>query len=155
MQFNEEELPEWKRKNMNSKYKGNGLRSYSNSVLQSSFADIDERLRDLEHKVNPTAKKILSNRSQQMLILHHLGVLDKLNEFQISNKKKAKFLSILLNASSDNIEDDLSVILKPKSKLTTAANYKVVNAAFKQSGIKTLDEETDIILDKLIKLENK
>jgi hypothetical protein len=150
MTDSEIEIPEWKKKIMNSKYLSS-FGSYSNKSLTSNFADIDQRLKDLEHKVNPTAKKIVSNRSQQMLMLHHLGVLDKLSEFKISNKKKAKFLSILLNASPDNIEGDLSNIHNPKSPLNTVANYKVVVDAFKHSGIKKIVDEAQTILEKLPK----
>src|SRR5690348_14957432 len=111
------EFPDHIKKLVKSKYKSGGFGNYSKDKLTENFADIDERLSDIEHKVNPTAKKILSTRSQQMLLLHHLGFLDKLNEFNISNKKKAKLLSILLNASPDNIEGDLSIIYNPKSKI--------------------------------------
>jgi hypothetical protein len=150
MPDSEIEIPEWKKKIMSSQYVSS-FGNYSNKTLTNNFADIDQRLKDLEHKVNPTAKKIVSKRSQQMLILHHLGVLDKLDEFKISNKKKAKFLSILLNASPDNIEEDLSIILNPKSRLNTVANYKIVVDAYKQAGIKTIANDTEIILEKLSK----
>lgn len=156
MSDNKQNIPDSFKKIIKSKYTPVGISgNYNNGRLQTHFADISERLSDLEHKVNPTAKKILSNRSQQMLILHHLGVLDRLNEFNISGKKKAKLLSILLNASPDNIEGDLSIIHNSTSKIYTSDNYKIVNAAFKQAGIKKLIEETETILEKLITLENK
>ncbi|KAA9038450.1 hypothetical protein FW778_12860 [Ginsengibacter hankyongi] len=152
---NHEELPEHIKKLVKSKYKSAGFGNYNKNQFNEIFADIDERLSDIEHKVNPTAKKILSTRAQQMLLLHHLGFLDKLGEFGISNKKKAKILSILLNASPDNIGKDLSMIYDPVSRIKTSGNYKVINAAFKQAGIKTLIDDTEIILEKLEKQENK
>jgi hypothetical protein len=81
--------------------------------------------------------------------------LDKLNEFNISNKKKAKLLSILLNASPDNIEGDLSILYNPKSKIRTSSNYKVLTGAFKQAGIKKLEDESRSILEELEKQEIK
>ena len=146
-----EKIPDWKRKIMASKYSGSAFGNYNSFSLKNHFADIDERLRDLEHKVNPTAKKILSTRSQQMLLLFHLGILDKLKDFNISNKKLAKLLSILLNASPDNIEKDLSQIYNPKSDLTTVNNYEILQKVFKDAGIKDLDTKTENILNELRK----
>ena len=127
-----------------SKYHQTG---FFGKTSDNYIADLDERVTDIEFRLNPTAKKILSTRSQQMLLLHHLGVLDLLNEYNISNIKKAKFLSVLLNASPDNIEKDLSGIFKPKSKIKTANNYKFITSVFEEAGIKKLFKETDIILD--------
>jgi hypothetical protein len=150
-----EEIPDYFKKQIKSKYKGAGFGNYTKSNLSEIFADIDERLRDIEHKVNANSKKIISTRAQQMLILHHLGFLGKLTEFNISNKKKAKLLSVLLNASPSNIEGDLSDIFHPKSKLKKSENYKVLKAAFNQSGIKEIEQECQAILEGLEKLENK
>ena len=155
MPTNEDNISESTKKIIASKYAPRGFANYTSKAMQDNFADIDERLKEIEHKVNPTAKKIKSNRSQQMLLLHHLGVLDLLHQFKISNKKQAILLSILLNASSDNIEADLSIIQNPKSKLNTSDNYKIVNEAFKQSGIKTLAAKTETILHQLEIEENK
>ena len=143
------DLPDWKSKLVNSKYPFGNLMKPNSMLLATHLADIDKRLKDLEHKVNPTAKKILSTRSQQILMLHHLGVLDLLNQKNISKKKQAKFLSILLNASPDNIEGDLHGIHNPKSALKTRTNYKVISEAFKISGMKDIAEETDKILEKI------
>ena len=155
MPTNEDNISESTKKIIASKYAPRGFANYTSKAMQDNFADIDERLKEIEHKVNPTAKKIKSNRSQQMLLLHHLGVLDLLNQFKISNKKQAILLSILLNASSDNIEADLSIIRNPKSKINTSDNYKIVSEAFKQSGIKILASKTETILHHLEIEENK
>ena len=155
MLTNEDNIPASTKKIIASKYAPRGFGNYTNKAIKDNFVDIDERLKDIEHKVNPTAKKIKSNRSQQMLLLHHLGVLDLLNQFKISNKKQAILLSILLNASSDNIEADLSIIRNPKSKINTSDNYKIVSEAFKQSGIKILASKTETILHHLEIEENK
>lgn len=137
-----------KKKIINSPYKP-VIGKFTNSKLLDHFADVHERLTDIEHKINPTSKKISSNRSQQMLILHHLGVLDILSEFKISNKKKAKLLSILLNASPDNIENDLSSIHNPNSKLKTVTNYTLINDAFSKADIKIISDSTAKILKNL------
>jgi hypothetical protein len=123
--------------------------------LQDAINDIDQRLELLENRLFKTERKSSTTRSQQMLLLLHLGVLDKLNEFNISNKKKAKLLSVLLNASQDNIEGDLSAIYKKDSYLRSSINYEVVSKTFKDAGIKELAEDTDKILDQLNQQSNK
>ncbi len=125
----------------------------STSLLESYFYELNDRIMELENRVLKTERKTITHRAQQMLILHHLGILDKLNELDISGVKKAKLLSALLNASQDNIKDDLSAINKKDSYLKSTANYKVVNKIFKEAGLKKLTDQTDKILDDLAKLE--
>lgn len=84
-----------------------------------------------------------------MLLMRDLGLLDKLNEFKISNKKKAKLLSILLNASPDNIEGDLSSIHRKDYKHINVLNYEFLLKTYNTVGLKELAESTDITLDKL------
>ncbi|MGN6296745.1 MAG: hypothetical protein ACTHM7_08195 [Ginsengibacter sp.] len=150
-----EETPKYLEKYIKSKYKGRGLGNFTKTDFTEIFADIDERLKDIEHKVNANSKKIISTRAQQMLLLHHLGFLEKLNDFDLSNKKKAKLLSVLLNASPSNIEGDLSDILNPKSKLKKSDNYQVLIETFKRSGIKELEEECQAILEAIEKSKRK
>ena len=109
------------------------------------------RVDDLEEKVFKTARKSTTTRSQQMLLLYELGILDKLNELNLSNKKKADLLSTLLNASADNIEKDLSEIYKKDSSLKTENNYKFLLATYKQTGLKKHAEIADIVLDEIQK----
>lgn len=122
-------------------------------LLSENLSDIDDRLKELESRVLKTERKTITHRAQQMLILHHLGVLEKLNDLDISGIKKSKLLSALLNASQENIKDDLSAINKKESYLKNTANYKVVNKIFKDAGLKKLVDETDKILDNLAKQE--
>lgn len=145
------DLPERKKKFVKSKYSY----PFGPNIIQTQeiFADIDERLRDLEFKVNKTERKTITTRSQQILLLKHLGVLETLHSMNISQNNMAKFLSILINASEANIKDDLSNIQRKESKINSSANYKVIHAAFKNSKMKALAEETDKILDELLKSE--
>ena len=131
----------------------NSMFGKGNNAIQSSLNDIDDRLTAIETRIFKTERKTLTTRSQQMLLLKHLGILEILKEYSLSSKKKAKLLSVLLNASQSNIEDDLSIIEYEKSALTTTHNYNIVTKTFKDSGLKKLAEKTDIILDNLIKDE--
>lgn len=115
--------------------------------------DIDDRLTLIESRYLKTDKKTSTTRAQQILMLHHLGVLKKLDDYNISSKKKAKLLSILLNASSENIEDDLTVIHRKESKLIQKHNYEPIVKAFKEAGVKDIAQETDQILDNILKSE--
>jgi hypothetical protein len=141
------ELPAWKKKIINSKYLGRQF--FWNGLSQHDVADIDERLRELEERVFKTARKTDTTRSQQMLLMRDLGLLDKLNEFKLSNHKKAKLLSILLNASPDNIEGDLSSIHRKDYKHINVLNYEFLLKTYNTVGLKELSESTDITLDEL------
>jgi hypothetical protein len=132
-----------------------GTFSVKQPLLDRALKDIDERLSEIETRVFKTERKTLTTRAQQMLLLQHLGVLELLSGFNISNKKKAKLLSVLLNASEANIEDDLSAIHKKTSYLRSSNNYRVVTKTFKDAGLKQLFEQTDIILDTVTREENK
>ena len=144
-------IPEHKKKIIKSKYKFDF--GFGTHQIPEYFADVDERLRDLEFKANKTERKTITTRSQQILLLKHLGVIDALYRMNISQNNMAKFLSILINASEANIKDDLSNIQRKESKLNTSTNYKVIHAAFKNSKMKALADETDQILDDLLKSE--
>lgn len=140
-------LPDWKKKRVTSKYLKNRL--FWNGLTADDVVDIDERLRDLEDRVFKTARKTDTTRGQQMLLLRDLGLLDKLNELPISNHKKALLLSVLLNASADNIEGDLSNINRKDFKQISIPNYEFLLKTYKTVGLKELAQKTDIVLDKL------
>lgn len=150
MSLTDEELkkfPEWKQKRLKSKYGNNPF--VSPKPTYDDLADIDERLRDLEYKVFRTARKEITTRAQQMLLLRDLGLLEKLDELNLSGKKKAQLLSILLNASADNIREDLSHIHRKDYKQINAENYQFLFETYKAIGLKELAESTDQVLDKL------
>jgi hypothetical protein len=117
--------------------------------LRMVLLHVEKRLNDIENKVFRTAKKSFTTRAQQMLILYHLGLLEKINELPISKKKKAKLLSVLLNANADNIEGDLTYSQKRMSDLRIKENYSFLTELFQEVGLQELANQTDIVLDKL------
>jgi|GEM_PF-4747844 len=147
MTDNNHEIPEYKKKRAKSKY-GAGL-FFSNTPNYDDLADIHERLTELEHRVLKTARKQTTTRSQQILIFKDLGLMDKINELNISSKKKAYLLSVLLNASQDNIKDDLSNMNKSNYKHNNIENNEFLLKVYREAGLKELAEKTDIQLDKL------
>ncbi len=116
---------------------------------------IEERLTRLEEKVFKTARKDTTTVKQQILILHHLGILEKLNEFNITRDKKAKLLSVLLNGSFDNIRGYLTEINKKKSELKNEFNYDFLYKLFKDSGLKKQEHEVEKILEELSKNDSE
>jgi len=128
---------------------------FSNNVNRLEFKKLEERISKLEEKAYKNSRKDLTTVRQQLLILHHLGILDNLNDLKLSREKKAKLLSILLNGSFDNIRGYLSEINKKESQLKTGANYKFLVETFKEIGLKKFETEADKILDEIAKIESE
>ena len=119
--------------------------STSNRVIgMLNDAVINAKLNALEKKAFKTARKSETTRAQQMLLLQHMGFF-KSDYFKniSSTKKKAKLLSVLLNASADNIEGDLSSMNNKNSPLKTVANYELLVKTFEESGLYDLAKEAD------------
>ncbi len=142
-----DEIPDYKKKRAKSKY-GRGM-FFSNTPNYDDLADIHERLTELEDRVLKTARKQTTTRSQQILMLKDLGLMDVINDLNLSVKKKAYLLSVLLNASADNIKDDLSNMYKPTYKHNNIENNEFLLKVYKEAGLKKLSETTDNQLDKL------
>ncbi|RZJ99555.1 MAG: hypothetical protein EOO46_22495 [Flavobacterium sp.] len=141
-------------KNIKNKYRtGDSIFGKQNRQLQYALNDIDERISKIEERYLQTDKKTSTTRAQQIVFLKHLGLLEKLDSFNIATNKKAKLLAIILNASAENIEKDLSAINKAESHLMASRNYNPVVSAFRDAGLTALAEETDKILDSLIAKE--
>lgn len=122
-----------------------------------AFGFINERLNELEHKVFNKGKKAPSTRAQQMLLLQQMGFFESTHFKNIaSTKKKAKLLSVLLNASADNLEGDLSGMNSKNSSLKTEKNYELLIKTFQDAGLKELEKDANIELDNILKAtENK
>jgi hypothetical protein len=111
---------------------------------------LTERVKILEEKVFKSKRKT-TTRAQQMLLLKHSGLLDIIQEWDITKKAKANFLSVLLNADPDNIEDDLSTIREDISGIATKSNYNIVIDTLTKSGLEKPKIEAEKILEKLSK----
>lgn len=142
-----DEIPEYKKKRAKSKY-GGGL-FFSNTPNYDDLADIHERLSELENRVFKTARKEITTRSQQILMLIDLGLMDKINELNLSLKKKAYLLSVLLNANSDNVKDTLTNMYKTTNINQTIKNREYLLKVYKEAGLKELADNTDNQLDML------
>src|SRR5688572_26746440 len=76
------------------------LLTHEDASLNLLFTMIEKRFIDIEDKVFKSKRKSDTTRAQQMLLLKHLGILEIINALKITVKKKAKLLSLLLNASA-------------------------------------------------------
>jgi hypothetical protein len=112
---------------------------------------LTERVKVLEENAPKKKKRKDTTRAQQMLLLKHSGLLDKILDYEITKKSKALFLSVLLNADPDNIEDDLSTIRQDISGLTTKSNYDFVIDTFEKASLENFKMESEKILKNLLK----
>ena len=130
--------------------------SSDSSELNLVVTLIEKRLNDIEDKVFKTARKSETTRAQQMLLLKHLGMLDRIIDLPIKGFQKARLLSILLNASAENIEGDLSHIQNDNAPdLVTSRNYNFLLATFKEVDLSDKATEMDNILSKINKKTSK
>jgi len=113
------------------------------------IARLLERVKDLEDHVFKKSKKKETTRAQQMLILKHLGILEFIEKYNLNKKSKAELLSVLLNSSADNIEDDLTNINSHNSPLISKKNYKFLENSFDKVGLKENKKECESILENL------
>jgi hypothetical protein len=88
-------------------------------------------------------------------MLKHSGMLGALNSFKLSKKSKAEFLSILLNLSSENIEDDLTYIDSPESPIVTKGNYEFLEKYFLKKNLNPKRRKFKIFLIIFIKKGNR
>jgi len=118
---------------------------------------ITNRLAQLEKNTAKKAIKVLSTRAQQMLLLQQMGFFESAKFKSItSNKKKAKLLSYILNASADNIEGDLTAMNLKNSYLKTVKNYELLIKTFQEAGLKDMEKAANKELDNILKAaENK
>lgn len=121
------------------------------TLLNFQLGRLTERIKTLEEKVFKTSRKSDTTRAQQMLILKHLGILDLIESKKLTKKAKAKLLSTLLNASAENIEDDLTYINTPQSPIATKKNYEFVISTFSEAGLKSEKQQAEKILEQIEK----
>ncbi len=116
---------------------------------------LSERIKNLEDTVNKKTKKASTTRSQQMLILKYCGLIEVIDNITVDGKKmqkqhKAKLLSILLNTSADNVEDDLTYIAQDGHQFRNETDYQFLVKTFEEIGLKEQKQRAEKILEKII-----
>ncbi len=118
-------------------------------MLRLQLREQLDRIEALENKVNRTAKKDSTSRGQQILLMHHLGLLDKVKELGLNNTQQAKLLSVLLNAGQENIRKDLSNVESKESELKLEMNYNFLVELFGELKLEKQEFQAEKILKQI------
>lgn len=123
------------------------------SILDDEYwaiNDLQIRIEALEEKVFKKKAGITATKSQKMLLLKELRILDLINELNISLSKKAELLSILLGASSDNIEKSFRLRDLPigQNDLENETNLKFALDVTTQLGLTEISKRLKKKLEK-------
>jgi hypothetical protein len=132
------------------------LRKQNNTASLIGFVrELNERVKRLEDKTFKK-KKPPTTLSQQILLLYHLGMLDKIYQLQISNVKKAELLAIILNGDSSNTKKAIeSISKKDKSDIQIPFNYEFLKETFDEFELYDISEKMNDILKKIEASSNK
>jgi hypothetical protein len=120
------------------------------NIENYSLLALTERVKELEDKVFKNKKKE-ATRAQKMLLLLHLGILDKIDDLNLLKKHKSKLIATLISSSDANIEGDLSNIKRSDSELKTVQNYQFLAKLFKELKLKSQEEEAEAVIQKLLR----
>src|SRR4051794_4827228 len=103
----------------------------------NEFLALVERVENLEQKVFKNKKPPIT-LSQQILLLHYLGMLDALRQLDTSNANKAKLLARILKTDESNTKKALEAVAKKESHLKISDNYTLLRDTFEDFGLPTL-----------------
>ena len=107
-----------------------------------------DRIDRIEEKVFKNKRKP-TTLSQQILLLHYTGMLDKLYELKITQVKKAELLATILNSDHSNTKKALEAIPKKVSYLKNRFNYEFLQVTFEGLELDRLTEKINVILKEL------
>ena len=117
----------------------------------------DFMLYELTLRVDKLEKKVYKSHripitlAQQLLLLKHTGILDKLNSIFKDKTNKAKFLSILLDADEKNANIYLNHFATNSSKIINKRNYEVLVKVLNDLELTKEMKECEAILNTLSK----
>ncbi len=126
-------------------------------LLNQEIWSMTDRLELLEQKVFKNKKTYPATAAQKMLILYHLGLLDKIlsTQNEISHAKQAKLLSLVISASDENIRHYLSFINLPESEIKTESNYEYLVQTFEEQGLNKIAQDCEEILKSIQNKKDK
>lgn len=108
-----------------------------------------QRIEVIEEKVFKKTKRIASTKAQRVLLLKELGLLEKVDELNLSQNHKALLLSVLLDADPENVEKDLAQIHKKDSRLQTEQNFQFLVTLFEKVGLGKHEKQAEKMLVKI------
>ena len=112
---------------------------------QSIMIDIEDRLSNIEEKKYQKMKPLELNRSQKILVLKELGILDKILEEGLTVNMQAKLVSMLINNTEKNVKNAIQSARDDEKSIRTATNLKAIHKTFLLLGLK----------EKALKIENE
>lgn len=124
---------------------------YNKKISVFAWQDLVSRVTQLEEKVFGKKKPPIT-LNQQVLVLEHLGMLDKIRQLNISNIKKAQLLAIILKSDTSNTKKALEATPKKEGGLKTYYNYSFLSKLFEDFELPEIDK-INRILNKLEKPE--
>jgi hypothetical protein len=110
---------------------------------------LEERVKKLEEKVFKKLKRTSATKSQKVLLYKELGLLDIIDELDLSQNKKALLISVLIEGDPDNIEEDLRTVRRPNSDLKTAFNYRFLREFYDDLGLNKQASNAQKVLNKI------
>jgi hypothetical protein len=122
---------------------------FRHNLTGFEWFELLQRIDRIEEKVFKK-KKIPTTLNQQVLLLHHLGMLQKINELPITSVKKAELLSVILNGDASNTKKALEGVAKRKeSPLRIPFNYEYLKELFESFGLVELSSKMNNVLKEI------
>lgn len=124
-------------------------RKPTNPTTSLIYAELETRVRKLEEKVFKKLKRTSATKSQKVLLYKELGLLDKIDELNLSQNKKALLMSVLIEGDPDNIEEDLRTVRRSDSDLKSTYNYRFLREFYDDLGLNKHASNAQKILNKI------
>ncbi len=97
---------------------------------------IEKRFLDLEEKIFRKKQKNSATKTQKLLLLKHLGILDNILALEIPLEKKYFLLSLIIDSSQDNIKKDVqSINYSNNPTFYTKENLNFLADVFTNAGL--------------------
>lgn len=113
------------------------------------YYHLEERIKQIEEKVFPQIKRKKATKSQKLLLMKDLGLLELIEGLNLQQTKKALLISLLIDADADNIEKDLNQIHQKDSKLNNEPNFEFLFSLYKELDLTSLQEKAEEALYKI------
>ena len=116
--------------------------------------EFNDRIASLEDKQFKKRKTVVATINQQLLLLDYLRFFTKNDIFNsiTSNEKKARFLGILIDRSSDNIDKSLPML---NTGIRTISNLEFVKKVFEDAGLIEIAKDIQEEIERLKRIPNK
>lgn len=121
---------------------------FEGNSVPEAIQDLNNRVTNIEEKLNPKKKESELTRSQKVLLLKEAGILDKMIEIGLSANGQAKLVALLLGTDDSDIRKIIRQATQERT-LRTPTNLIPLKGAFDKIGHKELANKIDTELDLL------